>query len=124
MTCNCNCTDNNTIEIVIGTTTLITFEFDESINGFTKAEFAIRKDYNVEPVVFKTITDLQGTSLDLEIAPVDTIDKFVFNNGKNSASYIWGLDLINENNGERFNVFPQTGNPAPLCIVFKHVVEE
>ena len=122
MTCNCNCSaDNNTISFIKGTTFNVTFNFDEDISTYTQAEFVIRKDYTTSPVINKTIPELSALSFDLELTPGDTNSFTEFANGKNSARYIWGLDLVDSVNNIRVNVFPQTGEPAPLCIVYKHV---
>lgn len=120
MVCNC-INDDNTIQFIKGTTVNLSFDFDEDISSYTSAEFVIRKDYETTAVIDKTISGLSGKTLDIELTPTDTNGFTEFLNGKNSARYIWGLDLIDSVNDIRVNVFPKTGEPAPLCIVYKHV---
>ena len=67
------------------------------------------------------ITEFGENSLIVELTPEQTDLFNEFPNGQNSAKYIWGLDMIDSDNNLRINVFPQTGNAAPLCIVYKHV---
>lgn len=124
MTCNCKNVqnDDNTIQFVVGTSVNLTFNFDEDISSYTNAEFAIRADYLSAPVINKTISITEPDSLEIELTPSETANFTNFINGKNSATYIWGLDLVDTVNDVRINVFPQTGQPAPLCIVYKHVV--
>lgn len=124
MTCNCKNVpnDDNTIQFVVGTSVNLTFNFDEDISSYTNAEFAIRADYLSAPVIDKTISITEPDSLEIELTPSETANFTNFINGKNSATYIWGLDLVDTVNNVRINVFPQTGQPAPLCIVYKHVV--
>lgn len=124
MTCNCKNVpnDDNTIQFVVGTSVNLTFNFDEDISSYTNAEFAIRADYLSAPVIDKTISITEPDSLEIELTPSETANFTNFINGKNSVSYIWGLDLVDTVNNVRINVFPQTGQPAPLCIVYKHVV--
>ncbi len=124
MTCNCKNiqNDDNTIQFVAGTSVNLTFNFDEDISSYTNAEFAIRGDYLSAPVINKTISITEPDSLEIELTPSETANFTNFINGKNSATYIWGLDLVDTDNDVRINVFPQTGQPAPLCIVYKHVV--
>lgn len=122
MTCNCNCMDeNNVIQFIKGTSVNLTFDFDEDISSYSEAVFVIRKDYNTTAVIDKTITGFSANTLDVNLTPDETNLFTEFLNGKNSAKYIWGLDLIDSENNIRVNVFPQTGEPAPLCIVYKHV---
>ena len=122
MSCNCNClNEDNTIKFVAGTSCDLSFDFDEDISSYTSAEFVIRANYAASPVINKTLTGLSGTTLEVNLTPSDTAQFTEFQNGKNSATYIWGLDLIDSAQDIRINVFPQTGEPAPLCIVYKHV---
>ena len=122
MVCNCqNAQNNNVIEFIKGTTMICTFNFNEDISSYTSAEFVIRKDYNTQPVIDVEITEIQEKSLTVELSPEQTNLFTEFQNGQNSSKYIWGLDLIDSVNNLRINVFPQTGNSAPLCIVYKHV---
>jgi len=123
MTCNCNnnIQDDNTIQFVKDTTVNLTFNFDEDISSYTSAEFVIRANYDTAPVIDKTISITESNSLSVVLSPSETANFASFVNGKDSASYIWGLDLIDSVNNIRVNVFPQTGNSAPLCIVYKHV---
>ena len=122
MTCNCNINDDNTIQFVAGTSVNLSFDFDEDISSYTDAEFVIRPDYQTSPIIDKTISITEQYTLNIELSTAETGNFTNFPNGRNSASNIWGLDLIDSNTGERVNVFPQTGQPAPLCIVYKHVV--
>ena len=125
MVCNCNNADqSNTIKFVKGTTVNLTFNFDTDISTYTGAEFTIRKNYDTTPVIDMTEgIEITENTINLELTPSDTNNFTEFLNGKDSASYIWGLDLLDEANNIRINVFPQTGQAAPLCIVYKHVVE-
>lgn len=121
MVCNCKCADDTTIKFIRGTSAYLRFVFNVSdLSSFAGVNLTIRKDYNITPVIDKTISDLSGNYVLIALTPDETALFNEFLNGKNSASYIWGLDLlVNEN--ERINVFPKTGNAAPLCIVYKHV---
>ena len=123
MTCNCNnfCNDDNTIQFIVGTSVNLSFDFDEDISSYTSAQFVIRADYQTVPVINKTFSVTEANTLNIELTPTETASFTNFANGKNSATYIWGLDLIDSSTGEIVNVFPQTGHPAPLCIVYKHV---
>ena len=121
MTCNCCMDENNVIRFVKGTTVNLSFDFDEDISSYTSAEFVIRKDYDSPVVLDKTIGIDNPNTVEISLTPADTNVFNEFLNGKNSASYIWGLDLIDSDAGIRVNVFPQTGEAAPLCIVYKHV---
>lgn len=121
MTCNCNCVDeNNVIQFVKGTSANINFSFDEDISSYTGANFGIAKSYDETPVINKDLT-IEENSVEVTLSPDETNLFTEFLNGKNNAKYIWWLDLIDSNAGIRINVFPQTGEPAPLCIVYKHV---
>lgn len=126
MVCNCNNAqdDNNTIQFIIGTTVNLSFIFDEDISSYTSAIFTIRKNYEVTPVINKTVSITSDNAIDITLTPVETALFTEFANGQNSAKYIWGLDVIDSVNGLQINVFPQIGEPAPLCIVYKHVVED
>lgn len=121
MKCNCNCNDDNTIQFVKGTTVNLLFDFDEDISSYTSAEFVIRKNYDTPVILDKTVSIESESTIDISLTPTDTSDFNEFLNGKNSVQYIWGLDLVDSDAGVRVNVFPQTGEPAPLCIVYKHV---
>ena len=129
MSCKCNCsTDDTTIKFIRETTAALKFEFNVSdLSSFYGVHFTIRKDYKTAPIIDKTITGLSGDSVSIVLKPEDTalfIDS-LFQNGKNSLQYIWGLDLIvNNDTPEIVNIFPETGKAAPLCIVYKNVVEE
>lgn len=125
MVCNCNCGDDETvIKFLRETTATIRFKFNVSdLSSFQGVKFTIRKNYEVAPIIEKTITELSGDSVIVTLMPDDTALFTEFLNGKNSVKYIWGLDLIVDNN-EIINIFPKTGHPAPLCIVYKNVVEE
>lgn len=128
MNCNCNSNnnDNNTvIQFIAGTTVNLSFDFDEDISSYTDAKFVIRSDYDTTPVINKTIqidSESPITILNIQLTPEETALFTQFANGKNNATYIWGLDLIDSANNIQVNVFPKTGNPAPLCIVYKHVI--
>jgi hypothetical protein len=126
MTCNCNnaIEDNNTIQFVAGTSVNLTFEFDEDISSYTSAQFVIRTNYETAPVINKTIAITETNTLNVVLSPQETSNFTSFTNGKNSTTYIWGLDVIDNTIDAIVNVFPQTGIPAPLCIVYKHVVED
>jgi hypothetical protein len=113
--------ENAIIRFVKGTSVNLAFEFDEDISSYTGAEFVIKKDYNTPAVITKTITDFEPHSFEVELTPQETEFSTEFLNGKNSAEYIWGLDILDSENDLRINVFPQTGSPAPKCIVYKHV---
>ena len=125
MVCNCNnnTVKDNTIKFVKGTSLNLTFNFDEDISSYTDAEFTIRSNYEDNPIINKTVSGFSGNSLNLVLTPDETNTFTQFDNGQNSKTYIWGLDLIDSANNIRVNVFPKTGLPAPLCIVYKHVVE-
>ena len=118
---NCNCLDeNNIIQFIKGTSANISFDFDEDITSYNYAEFGIAKNYGDTPVFSKN-SSITDNTVEIELTPDDT-DVFTdFLNGKNSSKYFWYLDLIDSDNDVRTNVFPQTGEPAPLCIVYKHV---
>lgn len=119
---NCKCEENNNnIQFVKGTTVNLTFTFDEDISSYTSAEFVIRKNYDTPIILDKTVEIKSESTIEINLTPTDTSDFNEFLNGKNSTNYIWGLDLIDSDAGIRINVFPQTGDPAPLCIVYKHV---
>lgn len=121
MTCNCNNADNTTIKFIRGTSAYIRFVFNVSdLSSFLGVNLTIRKNYETTPIIDKTISNLEGNNVLIELTPDETALFTEFLNGKNSAQYIWGLDLL-INGDERVNIFPQTGNPAPLCIVYKHV---
>ena len=127
MVCECNNNINNddsTIQFIAGTSFTLTVNFTEDISSYPNAIFAIRADYATAPVIQKTISVTEANSLDITLSPSETALFTDFKNGKNSAAYIWGLDLADSDNNIQVNVFPQTGNPAPLCIVYKHVIEE
>lgn len=117
---NCSC-DENTILCTEGTTLNLYFNFNENISVFDKAVFVVRKNADSIPVITKTITELKEDSAEVELSPTDT-SKFVFDNNKNQATYIWGLDLLGGTT--RINVFPKTGESAPLFVVYKHIAEE
>ena len=122
MQCNC-LTPEITILCTRGTSLSITFNFDTDISTYKSADFVIRKNYDTEPALIKSI-ELNGEqSFTVLLAPEDTEVLNDFENGKNQASYIWGLDLIDEEINVRTNSFPLTGNPAPLFIVYKHAAE-
>ena len=122
MTCNCDLQTENTIEFIKGTSVNLTFSFDEDISSYTSAEFVIRANYDTSPIIDKSIEITETNTLNIELTPTETNNFTEFLNGKNSATYIWGLDLIDSVTGDRVNVFPKTGEAAPLCIVYKHVV--
>lgn len=123
MTCNCNnnIQDDDTIQFIAGTTVNLTFSFDEDISSYTNANFVIRADYQTAPIINKTISITEQNVLNVVLTPEETANFTSFVNGKNSATYIWGLDVIDTVYNVVTNVFPQTGTPAPLCIVYKHV---
>lgn len=125
MNCKCNCNDDDTtIKFIRETTATFRFDFNVSdLSSFQGVKFSIRKNYEAIPVIEKTIIDLSGSSVTVVLTPEDTALFTEFLNGKNSARYIWGLDLI-VNDNEIINIFPITGEAAPLCIVYKNVVEE
>ena len=119
MTCNCNC-DKNVISFIKGTSFNVTFNFDEDISSYTGANFGIAKSYDDTPIIDLDLL-IEDNAVNVELTPAQT-DLFTeFLNGKNSAQYKWWLDVIDDNAGIRVNVFPQTGEAAPLCIVYKHV---
>ena len=125
MSCNCNNQIiNSTIQFVVGTTENITLEFDEDISNFDSGKLTIRKDYNSEPILNKTVSITDAHIIQVELNTTDTGLFTDFERNKNSAQYIWGFDVIDSNSGVVINVFPQTGVPAPYCIVYKHVVNE
>lgn len=119
MACNC-LNENNVIQFIKGTTANISFTFDEDISSYNSAVFGIAKNYGDTPIVEKTITVTDST-IDVELTPTDTDNFIEFLNGKNSTKYYWWLDLVDSDNNVVTNVFPHTGEPAPLCIVYKHV---
>ena len=121
MNCNCNCmSEDNTIQFVKGTTANITFNFDEDISSYSYANFGIAKSYEQTPVIDENY-QIENNAVNVELTPENTALFTDFLNGKSSAKYIWWLDLIDSTENIRVNVFPQTGEPAPLCIVYKHV---
>jgi hypothetical protein len=122
MSCNCNQCIDDTIRFIIGTTVNLNIVFEEDISTYTSARFTIRKDYETEPILNKTIAITEEHSINVNLTPADTELFNIFERNKNSAQYIWGLDVIDSNTGAIINVFPQAGNPAPLCISYKHVV--
>ena len=122
MNCNCNNTKNYLIQITAGTTFSATVVFDEDISDYTSALFTIRANYDVEPVINKTFEITDETSININLTKAETALFTDFEEGKSRATYIWGLDLADDN-GVQINVFPQTGNTAPTCFVWKHVVE-
>ena len=119
MVCSCINDNDNVIKFVKGTSLYIKFNFNEDISIYTDADLIIAKNYGVTPVITKSVSITEAKTITFELTVDDTNLFTEFENGKNSASYIWGLDLYDSSN--RINVFPQTGNPAPLCIVYKHV---
>lgn len=118
---NCNCQENN-ILCTQGTTCTLDFTFDTEIGTYTSAVFVVRKDYNTAPLITKVIEGLEGNSVNIVVDPEDT-QNVTYENGKNQASYIWGLDFVDDVNNVRVNAFPQTGSAAPLFVVYKHVAE-
>ena len=122
MTCNCLCPES-TILCTQGTSLSITFNFDTDISTFKSADFVIRKNFTQEPVIIKTIEISGNPSITINLTPEDTRLLNDFKNGENQASYIWGFDLVDEEANVRVNVFPLTGDPAPLFIVYRHVAE-
>ena len=122
MGCNCNCANDNVIQFIAGTTVNLSFDFDEDISSYTSAKFVIRANYETAPVINKTINVTEAYKLNVKLTTTETSGFTDFQNGKNTATYIWGLDLLDSNTGDQINVFPQIGEPAPLCIVEKHVV--
>ena len=122
MSCNCNQCIDDTIRFIIGTTVNLNFVFEEDISTYTSARFAIRKDYETEPILNKTITINDEHNINVNLTPADTSLFNTFERNKTSAQYIWGLDVIDSDIGAIINVFPQAGNPAPLCIAYKNVV--
>lgn len=123
MSCNCNI-DENVLQITAGTTYTNTFTFEEDISSYSGAIFTIRKDYQTAPVIQLNLSITDPHTIDLTIDKTETANFTDFQNGKNSASYIWGLDLYDTTDNLQVNVFPVTGEPAPLCIVYKHVCGE
>lgn len=118
---NCNCSsDENVIKFIKGTSVSLKFNFVEDISTYTGAEFVISKDYGLPAIITKTITEFENNSINIELTPDDT-NLFNIGNPNNSASYLWALDLLDSVTGLRVNVFPKTGQAAPLCIVYKHV---
>jgi hypothetical protein len=112
--------ENNVIRFVKGTTVNLSFDFDEDISSYTSANFGIAKSYDDTPIIDLDLS-IEDNAVNVELTPEQT-DLFTeFLNGKNSAQYKWWLDVIDSVNNVRVNVFPQTGEPAPLCIVYKHV---
>lgn len=124
MVCTCKETDNTTIKIIRETTAYFLFVFNVSdLSSFAGLQFTIRKNYETEPIINENITGLSGNEITVTLPPNKTALFTEFQNGKNSAQYIWGLDLLTDD-GQVINIFPKTGEPAPLCIVYKHVPEE
>ena len=124
MNCKCNCNENvdqNVIMFVRGTSVNIKFTFNVDVSAYDSAQFTIRKDYQNLPVINKTITDFSEDIIILMLEPEETDLLNDFINGQSFSQYIWGLNLIKD--GQITNVFPQTGSPAPICIVQKNVVE-
>ena len=119
MACNC-LNENNVIQFIKGTTANISFTFDEDISSYSFAVFGIAKSYGDTPIIEKNISVIDN-EINVELTPSDTDSFTEFLNGKNSAKYYWWLDLVDSDNNVITNVFPQTGEPAPLCIVYKHV---
>ena len=117
---NCNC-DENTILGTEGTTLALAFNFGEDISSFTKALFVVRKNADTAPVIAKTITELNNGAIEVTLT-ADEMSNFVFEPNKNQAKYIWGLDLMDS--ATRINIFPKTGDSAPLFVVYKHIAEE
>lgn len=126
MVCNCQHSqnENNVIQIIAGTSVNLTFLFDGNISSYTDGVFAIRKNYETEPVIYKTVPVTEESVLNMVLTPEETAGFMEFENGKNQASYIWGLDLTDSARNIITNIFPQVGNPAPICVVYKHVVTE
>ena len=125
MNCNTNCScaaDNNVIQFIMGTTVNLSFDFDEDISTYTDAKFVIRKNYDSAPIINKTISITEAHQVNIQIEKTETENYNDFENEKTSATNIWGLDLLDSNTGEQINVFPQVGEAAPLCIIYKHVV--
>lgn len=125
MNCNTNCScaaDNNVIQFIMGTTVNLSFDFDEDVSTYTDAKFVIRKNYDSAPIINKTISITEAHQVNIQIEKTETENYNDFENGKTSATNIWGLDLLDSNTGEQINVFPQVGEAAPLCIIYKHVV--
>ena len=119
---NCNCANTeNIIQFVKGTTVNISFIFDEDITSYSYANFGIAKNYGETPIINENVSISADNTVNIELEPSQTDDFTEFLNGKTSAQYIWWLDVIDSDEGIRINVFPQTGEPAPLCIVYKHV---
>lgn len=119
MTCNC-LDENNIIQFIKGTTANIIFNFDEDISSYNHAVFGIAKNYGDTPIIEKNIA-VSDNAVEVELTPTETDNFNDFLNGKNNAKYYWWLDLVDLDNNVVTNVFPQTGEPAPLCIVYKHV---
>ena len=130
MACKCNISsESTTIKFIRGTSVTVVFKFNVSdLSTFKGVKFAIRKNYQTDPIIEKTITSLSGDSVTVVLNLNDTglFTDALFQNGKNSVQYIWGLDLIvNDNTPPQIiNIFPKTGEAAPLCIIYKNVVEE
>ena len=117
---NCNNIDKSVIMFVRGTTVNLKFTFNIDISSFDSAQFTIRKDYKTAPVINKTVSGFNENILLITLSNEETTQFNEFTNGQNFAQYIWGLNLSKDD--EITNVFPQTGKPAPLCIVQKNVV--
>lgn len=120
MNCNC-CNEENTIKAVVGHTCNIEFTFDIELSDYSSANFVVRKSFDKVPVINKTITELNGNTLGLELTPAEMSVFTEFENGKNQASYIWGLDFIDSENNIIVPAFPNVGEHAPSFIVYKSV---
>ena len=121
MNCNCAIENKNVIHFIKGTTVNLTFSFDEDISSYTYANFGIARNYGSTPVIDENIDIEEANTINIELTPTQTGEFNEFLNGKSSEQYLWWLDLIDTENDIRVNVFPQTGEAAPLCIVYKHV---
>lgn len=125
MICNCN-SNNNTVaddtvlEFIKGTTFTALINFIDDVSDYNTAAFTIRKNYNSDPIINKTFS-IANNAVNIELSKDETNLFNDFENGKNSISCIWGLNIIDAL-GNVINVFPKTGENAPLCIVFKNVV--
>lgn len=117
---NCNC-DENTILCTEGTSLSLRFDFGEDISSFTNAIFVVRKNADSKPVIAKTVSGLVGNGVDIALTPAE-MENFTFDANKNQATYIWGLDLMDATT--RVNIYPKTGEVAPLFVVYKHIAEE
>ena len=125
MSCNCNNQIiDNTIQFVVGTTVNLTIEFEEDISNFTSGQLTIRKDYNSEPILNKSVSITDSHIVKVELDTTDTGLFTEFERNKNSAQYIWGFDVVDSKTGVVINVFTKTVEHAPYCIVYKHVVNE